>query len=144
MFDFHLVLHMFVHRGHTSKGVIITVPAGSLVCRRLQVQVSARRPRHVLFFFPVLLLWQCTCDDESTIWVLLLGLLEKIKKSFSAPEHAVLNLAEPNDSIYGIQLRKWLRFFFQFHFYSLVITAFVSQYISIGIHATTLLLQLRY
>ena len=46
------VPHMFVHRGHTGEGVIITVLADKLglclVCRRLQVQISAR---HVCLFF---------------------------------------------------------------------------------------------
>ena len=33
----------FVHRGHTGEGVIITVPADNLVCRRLQVQRTDKK-----------------------------------------------------------------------------------------------------
>ena len=106
---------MFVHRGNTGEGVIITMPAGKVSASLCAADCRFKSARYICIyvpfffagnFFSVLSLLQCTHDHESAVWVPLLGLSGVLgRKQFGNlihghvhPEHAMLNPALSRDS----------------------------------------------
>ena len=94
---------MFVHRGHTSKGVIITVPAGKVSALYTRDCRFKSLPGMSFLLLELFFFLRSYSDNALVMMNLLFGFCylgcQGFLNLFSTPEHAGQNLAHPKNDM---------------------------------------------